>query len=98
MNTTGIGEWSAQKCPHCDCYHNGACPEVRAIEYYPNGKVKRVEFERGQGKPAYQLGGGYPCLDKPRQWWETYPITVTETGRCDVSSGECFITGLSAVN
>ena len=25
-------------------WHQGACPKVKAIEYHPNGTVKRVEF------------------------------------------------------
>lgn len=36
-------------CPYCsDDYqkisHGGTCPRVKAIEYYPNGTIKRVEF------------------------------------------------------
>lgn len=37
-------------CPWCSegavtVYHFGeACPRVKAIEYYPNGTIKRVEF------------------------------------------------------
>lgn len=36
-------------CPYCSSqwqqiYHGGACPKVRAIEYHPNGTIKRVEF------------------------------------------------------
>ena len=25
-------------------YHFGPCPRVRALEYHPNGQLKRVEF------------------------------------------------------
>ena len=33
-------------CPYCAAYsHNGLCPRVKAIEYYPNGTVKRVELK-----------------------------------------------------
>lgn len=32
------------KCGHCGNYHEGQCPKVSAIEYFPNGMVKRVEF------------------------------------------------------
>ena len=31
-------------CSYCGNHHNGACPKVKAIEYHPNGTVKRVEF------------------------------------------------------
>ena len=29
-------------------YHTGYCPQVKAIEYYPDGSVKRVEFHSHQ--------------------------------------------------
>jgi hypothetical protein len=36
-------------CPYCSnsgqqVYHGGKCPLVKAVEYYPDGAVKRVEF------------------------------------------------------
>ena len=36
-------------CPWCSStysatFHSGRCPKVRAIEYHPDGRVKRVEF------------------------------------------------------
>src|SRR3989304_4801743 len=34
----------AEKCRYCDLHHDGACPRVKAIDYYPDGSVKRVEF------------------------------------------------------
>lgn len=30
--------------PHQTTFHSGLCPRVKAIEYHPNGTVKRVEF------------------------------------------------------
>jgi len=43
--TTPIGT----PCPWCSSplysvYHVGFCPRVKAIEYYENGTMKRVEF------------------------------------------------------
>ena len=69
-------------CPHCGDWHNGACPEIRAIEYYPDGRVKRVEYERGQGKPFYQLPSVPPQQYEQRDPlpWEG-PFTVT----CDMA-------------
>lgn len=32
-------------CGYCGCLHDGTRPKVKAIEYYPNGTVKRVEFK-----------------------------------------------------
>lgn len=36
-------------CPYCSSafravMHGGPCPRVKAIEYHPNGAVKRVEL------------------------------------------------------
>jgi hypothetical protein len=34
-------------CPHCGpgvLHVGGPCPRVRAVEYYPDGRVKRVEY------------------------------------------------------
>ena len=31
-------------CGHCGCYHSGPCPRIKAIEYYENGTIKRVEY------------------------------------------------------
>jgi hypothetical protein len=34
------------QCGHCGRWHDlkGICPHVKAIEYHPNGMVKRVEY------------------------------------------------------
>lgn len=38
-------------CEWCGVIHlTSKCPQVKAIEYHPNGRVKRVEFH--SGKPA----------------------------------------------
>jgi hypothetical protein len=31
-------------CGHCGLYHGAVCPRIRAIEYYPDGSLKRVEY------------------------------------------------------
>jgi hypothetical protein len=31
-------------CPYCGLIHNTTCPKIKAIEYYPDGSTKRVEF------------------------------------------------------
>ncbi len=32
-------------CGHCGCVHvNQQCPRIKAIEYHPNGTVKRIEY------------------------------------------------------
>ncbi len=40
-----------QSCCHCGGCHSGTCPKVKAIEYFPNGGVKRVEYH-GTPEPA----------------------------------------------
>jgi hypothetical protein len=31
-------------CPHCGMIHQTTCPRVKAIEYNPDGTVRRIEF------------------------------------------------------
>ena len=44
--TTNVGDYYvALICPRCGGNHHlEKCPQVRAIEYHDNGKIKRVEF------------------------------------------------------
>lgn len=51
-----------QPCEHCSrppsyVYHDGRCPLVRAIEYYPDGGIKRIEFVDERPNIVYQLPG-----------------------------------------
>lgn len=50
---------AASKCSHCgQPDHSGVCPTVKAIEYYENGMVKRVEYKTAsdlEPYPAYQI-------------------------------------------
>lgn len=49
-----------QACPYCGAIHlRTVCPLVKAIEYHPNGTVKRVEFKEAsphqwQVPPSWQ--------------------------------------------
>lgn len=43
MNTTSAP--TLTPCPYCGGLHIGLCPTVKAIEYYPDGTTKRVEFK-----------------------------------------------------
>ena len=40
----GTGFNKFNYCDHCGCYHQGICSRIKAIEYYPNGMIKRVEY------------------------------------------------------
>lgn len=33
-----------EPCTHCGHYHFGPCPRIKAVEYWPNGTVKKVEY------------------------------------------------------
>ncbi len=33
-----------EKCIYCDMIHGPTCPRITAIECYPDGTMKRVEF------------------------------------------------------
>lgn len=62
-----------QNCPHCGMIHETTCPRISAIEYHPNGSVKRVEFGAPQrldwgtdtrvkmDGPAPYTAGGLPA-------------------------------------
>lgn len=50
MNRNATGEM--EKCKYCGNYHGGHCPLVRAIEYFPNGMVKRVEYHESRANEA----------------------------------------------
>ena len=52
VNWTGPFAPGSGICPWCSAgnirvAHGGPCPYVKAIEYHPNGTVKRVEFNEG---------------------------------------------------
>lgn len=32
-------------CPYCSMHHKGVCEKVKAMEYYRDGRIKRVEFK-----------------------------------------------------
>ena len=33
-------------CSYCGYIHNGTCPRIEEIEYYPDGIVKKVKFKQ----------------------------------------------------
>lgn len=53
MSTDRVNETTIQTsaapphgCPYCGLPHAGTCPRVKAIEYHPDGSLKRVEFHQ----------------------------------------------------
>mgnify|MGYP001594088586 CR=1 FL=1 len=67
--------------------HTGICPTIKAIEYFEDGQIKRVEFK----VPADYMTPILPSPPLPiwpqnPPWWGsvTYgPSTVTTTGGTD---------------
>lgn len=55
MSETASG--ASSNCRYCGMLHPGPmCPYVRAIEYHPDGSVKRVEF----AEPHRHIFGAFP--------------------------------------
>lgn len=45
------GEMTPRQCGHCGCWHGLLCPFVKAVEYYPDGTVKRIEYMTTPASP-----------------------------------------------
>lgn len=47
-------------CPHCGGMHfNGStCPRISAIEYWPDGTIKRVEYHPAAANPVISTHTG----------------------------------------
>jgi len=63
---------AVQPCRYCGSTlpHPGICPSVKAIEYHPDGTVKRVEFH-GPAPIQTVYWPQYPYPNYPQPW----PIT-----------------------
>lgn len=60
---------AANKCAYCgQPVHPAVCPTVKAIEYHPDGSVKRVEFKT----PADYAIPMYPQPAPPWQPWHPW--------------------------
>jgi hypothetical protein len=55
--TTTNGRLDQETCLYCGFMHNGYCPRLAAIEYFPNGTVKRVEFHN---QPSQRVAWNKP--------------------------------------
>lgn len=42
---------SMSKCPYCGLIHAAMCGLVKAMEYHPDGSIKRVEFKTAADYP-----------------------------------------------
>lgn len=72
----------APECPHCSRKHDGRCPIVKAIEYFANGKVKRVEYVTAADFPpiapsGVRVGPAYPVYPQTAPWTSPTSISVS---------------------
>ncbi len=44
-----------EPCLYCGTWHPGRCPQVRRVEYYPDGSLKSVEFREEAPVPPLGL-------------------------------------------
>lgn len=49
-------------CQHCGLHHSAPCPRIKAVEYYPDGTVKRVEYIEPQ--PTVTFSARSPFSDE----------------------------------
>lgn len=49
---------------HCGFIHTGVCQRIKAIDYYENGQVKRVEYH-GEVPPAQLVQFVFPPQSSP---------------------------------
>lgn len=45
----------AKCCFHCGFHHAGPCYRIKAIEYYPDGTTKRVEYHNPKPAPTAHI-------------------------------------------
>lgn len=69
---------AAPTCCYCGAYHQGICPRVERMEYYPDGTVKQVWLRSmgmhplvgEQEEPPVRLETGHICgVDCPQAVW-----------------------------
>lgn len=60
------------KCRWCGAYHEQMCPHVKAMEYHPDGSIKRVEFKGASDYFQFQedRGSGFQ--------WPQYEYVVSQ--------------------
>jgi hypothetical protein len=75
------GGAAMQMCRWCGLMHGHVCPYVKALDFYPDGTVKRVEFF--QETPGVRVTGWlmYPRIDQPLS-------SVSDDGKAG-TAGEC---------
>ena len=46
-------------CPYCSTveriiYHAGVCPQIKSVEYYPDGRIKKIELHELKGPKPWR--------------------------------------------
>lgn len=93
-------------CPLCSgkysyVYHAGHCPQIKAKEYHPNGRVRRIEFTESSGTriAGFHQGNmkGAPDFDTLMELVDSTARevvieepTLLEPGRYTIVLGELF--------
>jgi hypothetical protein len=62
-------------CEHCDNFHTGQCPRIKAIEYRQDGSVRRIEYF-----DMYSAVSVPFVQTEPHHLRPPYTITCTSTG------------------
>ena len=72
---------SDHECQHCGQWHGKLCPQVKAIEYHPDGRVKRIEYvtsaDFGRAPLPMPLPPGYVLPPPPPPWIPNTPVFTT---------------------
>ena len=76
-----------EKCPHCGLIHGPRCPSVKAIEYFPDGTVKRVEYLTPADCWPPQFPSPNPEPGYPSPWQPSVTYGVPSPSPCDVVFG-----------
>ncbi len=77
--TTGI---TRDICSYCGWIHDGICPRIEEIEYYPDGAIKKISFKKYV--PAVKWKGEYliPFEVPLRRWCEKCGFCEHEVDNC----------------
>jgi len=52
-------------CCHCGKHHDGACPRIKSVEYYPTGQIKRVQYHS-------MVATDWPLVETDMGDWEAW--------------------------
>jgi hypothetical protein len=77
----------SEACRWCGQYHGPKCPTVKAIEFHPDGSIKRVEFKTANDyPPSLGIAPPYPIDYSKSVTVETKPGL---SWNCDTGSAQC---------